>query len=122
MDSIPNFTPTEIETVHQLVHQRYQETIEIQLADSELMFDLKRGQRVDCPTLFWHMHGANFAVIRSGLNRRRCQYSFAPHDQHSTDREEYDSLEQCIITLLQVQVDHFFSIPVSETHHSPGDP
>ena len=78
MDSIPNFTPADIETVRQLVHQRYRETIQIQLADSELMLDLKRGQPVDCPTLFWHVHGANFAVIRSGLNRFRCQF-FIPH-------------------------------------------
>ncbi len=100
MDSIPNFTPAEIETVRQLVHQRYQETIEIQLTDSELMLDLKREQRVDCPTLFWHMHGANFAVIRSGLNRYRCQFFYTPHDQHGTGREEYDSLEQRGTTLL----------------------
>ena len=78
MDSIPNFTPAEIEMVRQLVHQRYQETIEIQLTDSELMLDLKREQRVDCPTLFWHMHGADFAVIRSRLNRYRRQF-FLPH-------------------------------------------
>ena len=106
MDSIPNFTPAENETVRQLVHQRYQETIEIQLADFELMLDLKREQRVDYPTLFWHIHGANFAVIRSGLNRYRCQFFYTPHDQHGTGREEYDSLEQCVTTLLQVQANH----------------
>ena len=106
MDSIPNFTPADIETVRQLVHQRYRETIQIQLADSELMLDLKRGQPVDCPTLFWHVHGANFTVIRNGLNRFRCQFFYTPHDQYGTDREEYDSLEQCVTTLLQVQADH----------------
>ena len=106
MDSIPNFTPAETETVRQLVHQRYQETIEIQLADSELMLDLKREQRVDCSTLFWHMHGANFAVIRSGMNRYRCQFFYTPHDRHSTGQKEFESLEQCVITLLQVQADH----------------
>ena len=106
MNSIPNFTPADIETVRQLVHQRYQGTIQIQLADSELILDLKRGQRVDCPTLFWHVHDANFAVIRSGLNRFRCQFFYTPHDQYGTGREEYDSLEQCVTTLLQVQADH----------------
>ena len=29
MDSIPNSTPADIETVRQLVHQKYQETIQI---------------------------------------------------------------------------------------------
>ena len=100
MNSIPNFTPADIEKVRQLVHQRYKETIEIQLADSELMLNPK--QRVDCPTLFWHVHGANFVIIRSGLNRFRCQFFYTPHDQYGTGQEEYDSLEQCVTTLLQV--------------------
>ena len=43
--------------------------IEIQLTNSELMLNPKGEQQVDYPTLFWHVHGANFAVIRSGLNR-----------------------------------------------------
>ena len=106
MDSIPNFTPAEIETVRRLVHQRHQVTIEIQLADSEPILDLKREQRVDCPTLFWHMYGANFAVIRSGLNRYRCLFFYTPNDQHGIDQEECDSLEQCVTTLLQIQANH----------------
>ena len=106
MDSIPNFTPADIETVRQLVLQRYRETIHIQLADSKLMLDPNCEQSVDCPTLFWHVHGANFAVIRSGLNRFRCQFFYTPHNQYDTGREEYYSLEQCVTTLLQVQANH----------------
>ena len=106
MDSIPNFTPADIETVRRLIYQRYRKMVEIQLTDFEFMFDLKRGQGVDFPTLFWYVHGANFAVIRSGLNRFRCQFFYTPHDQYGTDREEYDSLKQCVTALLQVQADH----------------
>ena len=106
MDSIPNFTLADIEMVRLLVHQRYRETIEIHLADPELILNSKRERRVDYPTLFWHVHGANFAVIRSGLNQFRCQFFYTPHDQHGTGREEYDSLEQCVTILLQVQADH----------------
>ena len=105
MDSIPNFTPADIETVRQLVHQRYG-GIEIQVTNSELMLNPKGEQQVDYPTLFWRVHGANFAIIRSGLNRFRCQYFYTPNDQHGTDRKEYDSLEQCVTTLLLVQANH----------------
>ena len=106
MDSIPNFTPADIETVRRLVHQRYRESIDIQLADSELSRNPNRDQRVTYPTLFWHVRGANFAVIRSGLNQFRCQFFYTPHAQYGTGREEYDSLEQCVTTLLQAQADH----------------
>jgi len=68
MDSIPNFTPADTETVRQLVHQRYREEIEIQLTNSEVVLNPKGEQLVNYLTLFWHVHGANFAVIRSGLN------------------------------------------------------
>ncbi len=84
MDSVPNFTPADIETVRQLVHQRYGGGIEIQLTNSELMLNPTGEQQVDYPTLFWHVHGANFAVIRSGLNRFRRQFFYTPHDQHGT--------------------------------------
>ena len=105
MDSIPNFTLADIETVRQLVHQRYG-GIAIQLTNSELMLNPKSEQQVDCPTLFWHVHGANFAVIRSGLDRFRSQFFYTPHDQHGTGQKEYDSLGQCVTTLLQVQESH----------------
>jgi hypothetical protein len=106
MDSIPYFTLADIETVRQIIHQRYRETIQIQLADSELMLNPKRKPWVVCPTLYWHVHGANFVMIRSGLNRFRCQFFYTPHNQYGTDQEEYDSLEQCVTALLQVQADH----------------
>ena len=52
MDSIPNFTPTDIEMVQQLVHHRYQERVEIQVTDSEFMLTSEREQLVDYPKLF----------------------------------------------------------------------
>ena len=106
MDSIPKFTPADIEMIRQLVYKRYRETIEIQLADSELMLNPKHEQRGGFPTLFWRVQGANFAVIRSGLSRFRCQFFYTPHDQYGAGLKEYDSLEQCVTTLLQVQADH----------------
>ena len=106
MYSIPDFTPAENETVRQIVHEIYRETVEFYPADSEIMLNHGRRQLVDCPTLFWHSRDANFAVIRSGLNWYQCQFFYAPRDQYGTGREEYDSLEKCITTLLQVQADH----------------
>ena len=106
MDSIPKFTPADTEMIRQLVYQRYRETIEIQLADSKLMLNPKHEQPAEYPTLFWYVHGANFAVIRSGLDRFRCQFFYTPYEQYGTGQEEYDSLEQCVTTLLQVQADH----------------
>ena len=106
MDSIPNFAPADIETVQQLVYQRYGRGIEIQLTNPELMLNPTGEQQIDYPTVFWHVHRANFAVIRSGLNRFRCKFFYTPHDQHGTGRKEYDSLEQCVTTLLQIQANH----------------
>jgi hypothetical protein len=70
------------------------------------MLNTEGKQQVDYPTLFWQVRGTNFAVIRSGLNRFRCQFFYTPHDQYSTGQKEYDSLEQCVTTLLQVQASH----------------
>ena len=69
MDLIPKFTSADIESLRQLAHQRRSETIENQLVDSELILNPKRDQRVDYPTLFWHVQSSNFAVIRNGTDR-----------------------------------------------------
>lgn len=59
----PEFHPSQHRNGTASGSSEISETIQIQLADSKLMLDLKHEQPVDCPTLFWHVHGANFAVI-----------------------------------------------------------
>jgi hypothetical protein len=50
--------------------------------------------------------GAQFVVFQTGESRYRCQFFYTDADHYGTGRDEYDDLETCVLTLLQVQSDH----------------
>jgi hypothetical protein len=59
-----------------------------------------------CPTLYWAERGAQFVVCKVAAERFRCQFFYSETEQYGTGHDEYDSLGDCVVTLLQVQSDH----------------
>ena len=106
MDPIPDFTPDEQRQVAALLQRRYGAGVALELAESELGLDPGAGALTTCPTLYWTAQGAHFVVFRVAPARYRCQFFYTDADQYGTGREEYDDLETCVRTLLQVQADH----------------
>ena len=47
-----------------------------------------------------------FIVCKVAADRYRCQFFYSEAEQYGTGRDEYDNLENCVMTLLQVQSDH----------------
>jgi len=41
-----------------------------------------------------------------GESRYRCQFFYSEAEQYGTGKDEYDSLDNCVLTPLQVQADH----------------
>ncbi len=103
---IPDFTPEEIETVQDIVDQRYRKHVALEFADSELRLNPASRELTLCPTLFWSERGANFAVFKTGEGRYRCLFFYSASEQYGTGIEEYQDLGECVTTLLQVQADH----------------
>jgi hypothetical protein len=103
---IPDFTAAEQELVAQLLMRRYARPVEVQMADSELQLTRESVALTLCPTLYWCERGAQFAVCKTGAGRYRCQFFYSEATQYGTGRAEYDDLENCVMTLLQVQADH----------------
>lgn len=105
-NSIPDFTTAEQEQVANLLQRRYSKSIAVQLADSELQLDPASSELSLCPTLYWSERGAQFVVCKVAASRYRCQFFYSDGQQYGTGRAEYDDLEICVTTLLQVQSDH----------------
>ncbi len=105
-NSIPDFTTAEQELVAKLLQHRYSKPVAIQLADSELQLDPAASELVLCPTLYWSERGAQFVVCKVGASRYRCQFFYSDGEQYGTGHAEYNDLENCVTTLLQVQSDH----------------
>lgn len=103
---ISDFSDAQQEYVAHLLEQRYGKPVDLQLADSELQLNLLKEELTICPTLYWSERGAHFVVSKVGENRFRCQFFYSPAEQFGTGHDEFDDIEKCVVTLLQVQSDH----------------
>jgi hypothetical protein len=104
--TIPDFTDVEQKLVSASLFERYGKLVPLQMADSELQLDALSEELSLCPTLYWAERGAQFVVCKVAADRFRCQFFYSETEQYGTDHDEYDSLGDCVVTLLQVQSDH----------------
>jgi len=86
--------------------ERYGKLVPMQLADSELQLDASSEDLTLCQTIFWSERGAQFVVCKVAADRYRCQFFYSETEQYGTGHDEYNSLGDCVVTLLQVQSDH----------------
>jgi hypothetical protein len=56
--------------------------------------------------IYWAERGAQFVVCKVAPERFRCQFFYSETKQYGTGHEQYDSIGDCVVTLLQVQSDH----------------
>lgn len=106
MNTIPEFTDGEMQLAHQTLFERYGRIVPLQVADVELRLDPASEDLSSCPSLYWEERGAHFVVSKTGDARFRCQFFYSDVEQFGTGRDEYDSLGDCLVTLLRVQADH----------------
>lgn len=106
MSSIPDFTESELWTVHDTLKQRYGREIEPELGEAELRLDPHSSTLTPCPVLFWKERGCNFVIFKMGERAYRGQFFYRVHQQYGTGIDQFDNLTECTVTLLQVQADH----------------
>ncbi len=104
--AIPKFSDRECRLVEQTLAERYGEAVKVDRAESELMLDPVHNKTTLCPALVWDAREAHFVISKTADNRFRCQFYYNHVEQFGTNKEEYDSLGDCVLTLLQVQSDH----------------
>lgn len=107
MNSVPDFTESELWTVRDTLKQRYGHDVEIEMGDAELRLDPHSSTLTPCPVVFWRDGGGtNFVIFKVGDRRYRGQFFYRVHQQFGTGIDEFDNLAECTVTLLQVQADH----------------
>jgi len=104
--TIPDYTDAEQKLVSGVLFERYGKLVPMQLADSELQLDELSDELTLCPTIYWTERGAQFVVCKVAADRYRCQFFYSETEQYGTGHDQYDSLGDCVVTLLQVQSDH----------------
>ncbi|HJP25700.1 MAG TPA: hypothetical protein QF550_00070 [Arenicellales bacterium] len=106
MSTVSDFTASQIDLVRSLIQARYHQDIDLHLADAELRLNPDSSTMTSCPTLFWGARDASFVIFKTPGERFRCQFFYSTNDHYGTGKDEYDNLEECVTTLLQVQADH----------------
>lgn len=108
-NSIPDFTASERRLVNQTLQERYGKPVAVESVEAELLLDPFDSATTPCPSLTWVERDAHFVIFKTGdknHSRFRCQFYYIEAEQFGTGKDEYDSLGDCMITLLQVQSDH----------------
>ncbi len=104
--SIPDFTDAELWIVRTTLQERYRATCDIELAEAEIRLQPTDRETTPVPTLYWQAGDCHFVIFKTGIERYRCQFFYRIHQQYGTGKEEFDTLAECITTLLQVQADY----------------
>jgi len=120
--TIPDFTDTEQKLVSTSLFERYGKLVPLQLADSELQLDASSEELALCPTIYWVERGAQFVVCKVAADRYRCQFFYSETEQYGTGHDEYNSLGDCVVTLLQVQSDHERQLADISSRATLGNP
>ena len=103
---IPEFTDSELHDIRELLTKRFHKEVDIQLADCDLVLKPGTGETAACPTVLWYEENTNFVVFKVGMFRFRTRFFYTPHEQYSTDIEEYRELGECVTAILDARSDH----------------
>jgi hypothetical protein len=104
--TIPDFSSAHFAQVEQMLAERYRKTVQVELAEAEIRLDADAEELTACPVMYWEARGAHFVVFRLAEQRFRGQFYYSEAQQYGTGREGFDTLHDCVQTLLQVQSDH----------------
>ncbi len=105
MNTIADFTAADRWIVETALKERYEEPVELQLADSEARLDPDSPEITLCPTFYWKAHGVEFVIFKVADNRYRSQFYYSAGEQFGTGRD-FDDLAECASVTLKLQADH----------------
>jgi hypothetical protein len=103
---IRDFTPRERNLVSQTLVERCGNPVPLQAIQAEIQLNLLEEQLTQCPSLTWQIDLCHFVIFKTGDDRFRCQFYYTDAEQFGTGTQEYASLGDCIIDLLQTQAQH----------------
>ena len=106
MRDVPDISDSETWVIETTLRERYQQEIEIQIADSEIRLQPSDRTTTSCPVWYWRQKGCHFVVFKTGTRKYRCQFFYRAYQQYGTGVREYDDIAECVVSLLQAQADH----------------
>lgn len=106
MKTIPDISDNETWIIRTTLRERYNQEVELQLADSEIRLRPSDRELSSCPVWYWQWEGCHFVIFKTGDRNYRCQFFYKPYRQYGTGVYEYTDITECVVSLLQAQADH----------------
>lgn len=106
MSPIAQFAENELDQIKEILTEKYQKDVEIQLADCDILLNSDDQQTHNCATVFWYKDGVNFMVSKLNSTTYKAQFFYTPHEQFGTTDNDFKDLNQCVVAVLQSQDDH----------------
>ena len=104
--STNDFNSEELKLIHEVLAKRYGAPIETEQADIEIGIDQNNKGLTNSPAIYWEHKGCHFIIAKTADNNFFSQFFYDDDEQFGTGKTSYDDLNNCIITLLQVQATH----------------
>jgi hypothetical protein len=120
--AIPAFDAREKRIIEAGMIYRYGQPVTFEEADVELKLDPAREELTACPGIYWNERGVQFVVCKTTAQHYRSYFFYTDNEQFRIGEKDYDALEDCVRTLLQLQADHH-ALRMGVFSDSPkGDP
>lgn len=101
--SIPGFSASDLALVRATLKERFGHDVNVDEVETEVRLYPGDRELALCPALYWKEDGCAFVLSKTGPAGYRAMFFYSVKDRFGTGREEYDSLGDCLITLLKVQ-------------------
>lgn len=101
-----DFSDEELKLISDTLSERFGKPVETHLADIELPADDAGNEITPCPAIYWEENGCHFILAKTSDNKFVSQFFYDDQEQFVTEKPFYDDLQNCVMSLLQVQADH----------------
>jgi hypothetical protein len=106
LETIPPFYESELWVIKNTLKERYNQTVDIDTGEGEIRLHPDHRELTLCPVVAWKVDKVTFVIVKSGLERYRCQFFYRVHQQFGTSIDEYDNIGDCVVSLLRAQADY----------------
>jgi hypothetical protein len=104
--AIPGFDPRERRAVEASMIYRYGQLVELKDAEVELKLVPGKDDLTTVPAVYWNERDVQFVVCKLGGGRYRSYFFYTDEEQYRIGEKDYDVIEDCVRSLLQLQMDH----------------
>lgn len=78
MQQIPDITDNETWVLRTTLRERYEQEVDIQLADSEIRLRPSYRELSSCPVIYWQWEKCHFVIFKTDDKNYRCQFFMSP--------------------------------------------